>query len=385
MRSMLGSRQLLLSLSIPFLKPLVWLIMIIHIDSYLYDVFYKKGRASQELLVFGLSKALGENQDMQTLIKSPALSLGDTVGVIAPSLPLLPSWQTNYDLGLQTIRALGFEIKEGKTMGLRRWWSAGTAQEQADDINAMFADPDVRAIFTLTGGFSALRVLPLLDYALIRENPKPFIGMSDVSQYQLAMLQKAGLVGFHGNEVLNGFGWCMTEVDEARQAEILQSYRDLLLKPEALGVLPVETTEVWQSGSARGRLIGGNLKRITPLVGTQYFPELAWWEGAILFWEEIGETLYDITLNLQLLKEVGVLERIEGMIVGRLLWVNEYFEEIEHPSPKEAVLDVLDGFDFPILHVSGLGHHVAMPPLPIGVEVKIDSEIRVIDSVVVTS
>ena len=309
------------------------------------------------------------------LLKPQPLSQNATVGVIAPSLPLIPAWRPAYESGLSTLRSLGFHVKEGRTIGLQRWWSAGTAQQQADDINAMFADPEVKAIFALNGGFSALAVLPYIDYEQVARNPKPFVGMSDITQYQLAMLGKTGLIGFHGNDVINGFGGHFSAAQPAWQQTILQTYRRLLMVNEPLGVLPRSAERTcWRPGSATGRLIGGNLKRITPLIGTSFFPALDWFDGAILFWEEIGETLYDITLNLHLLKHVGILERISGMIVGELTWVNQYFEEIEHPTPREAILDTLSDFDFPILKVSDFGHNMTMLPLPMGVQATVDAE-----------
>lgn len=140
------------------------------------------------------------------VLKPPQLTLGDTLGLVAPSLPLLPSSKKAYDAGKARLQALGFKLKEGRTITLRRWWSAGTPEEQAEDINAMFADASVRAVVAASGGFSAMSVLDLLDYDLIRRYPKPFVGFSDITLYQLAMFTKTGLVGFHGNTVSGGFG-----------------------------------------------------------------------------------------------------------------------------------------------------------------------------------
>lgn len=310
-----------------------------------------------------------------TLLKPPCLKPGDTLALVGSSMPLLPSAEAGYQAGKSTLEAWGFRIIEGRTVRLRHWWSAGTPTEQATDINAMFADRDVQGIVAIAGGFSAIHVIDRLDYELIRHNPKPFIGMSDNTIYQLAMLSQSGLVGFHGNTVAEGFGPFYEAAPPVHQALIADLYTRLLTVPQPLGAMPhLSEWQCWRPGAAAGRLIGGTLRRLTALAGTKYFPPLETFEGALLFWEEIGETLYDITLNLTRLKHMGILDRISGMLIGKLVWVNQFFDEIEHPSPQEAILDVLTGTDFPILAEVDFGHRQTMLPLPIGVRAQMDSE-----------
>ena len=119
--------------------------------------------------------------------KPPKLNMGDTIGIVASSLPVLPSFKENYERGKKMIDDLGFKIKEGKTIGKVRWWMSGTPKEVAEDINSMFAEKKVKAIMAHTGGYSAISVLEYLDYKLITNNPKPFIGMSDMTIYHLAI------------------------------------------------------------------------------------------------------------------------------------------------------------------------------------------------------
>ena len=233
------------------------------------------------------------------LLKPPCLKPGSTLGLVASSLPLLPSWEADYEVGKQTLQSYGFRIKEGRTIRLKRWWSAGTPTEQAAEINEMFADPNIHGIVALAGGFSAIQVIDKLDYQLICHSPKPFIGMSDNTIYQIAMYTQCGLIGFHGNTVLEGFGEYYRQAPHAHQKTIDDLYIRLLTVPSPLGVLPQLTEwECWRAGIAKGKLFGGVLRRLVALAGTKYFPPLSEFDGAILFWEEIGETLYDITINL---------------------------------------------------------------------------------------
>ncbi len=318
--------------------------------------------------------------------KPPCLPPHATLGIVAPSLPLLPSWQAQYQAGKQLLTAWGFQLREGSTMHLQHWWSGGTPQQQADDIHAMFADPTVHAVIAVTGGFSALRVVDLLNYDLIAHHPKPFIGMSDITIYQWAMLTHCGLVGFHGNNLHDGFGGYVAPLPARQQAVWRHLYQQLLMSSTPLGVLPrLSAWESWRPGSAQGRLLGGCLKRVVDLIGTAHFPPLEMFDGALFFWEEIGEPLYDITLNLHKLKHIGVLERIGGMVIGQPVWINEYFAEVSHPSLRDAVLDVVAEYDFPILAQVDFGHNRAMLPLPIGIKARMDAtqtELAIVETAV---
>lgn len=306
--------------------------------------------------------------------KPPRLPPNATLGIIAPSLPLLSPAQQHYAAGKQLLEAWGFQLREGATIHLQHWWSAGTPQQQADDIHAMFADPGIHAVIAITGGFSALRVVDLLDYDLIAQHPKPFIGMSDISVYQWAMLTHCGLVGFHGNDLCDGFGTYVAPLPADQRAVWQHLYQHILTNPTPLGALPrLSEWEEWRAGNAQGRLLGGSLKRIVSLIGTAHFPPLEMFDDAIFFWEEIGETLYDITLCLHKLKHIGVFEQIGGMVIGQPVWINEYFADVVHPSLQEAVLDVVAEYTFPILAQVDFGHNCSMLPLPLGVMAEMDT------------
>lgn len=306
--------------------------------------------------------------------RPPRLPPNATIGIVAPSLPLLPSFKEPYDAGKRLLTSWGFRLQEGATLNLRHWWSAGTPEQQAADIHSMYADPEVHALLALTGGCSALRVVDHLDYDLIARHPKPFIGMSDITVYQWAMLTHCNLVGFHGNNLVDGFGEYVAPLPEGEQARWRQLYQQLLMRNMPLGSQPrLSTWESWRPGRAQGRLLGGCLKRVVSLIGTSHFPPLGLFDGALFFWEDIGETLYDIMLNLHKLKHIGVLDRIGGMIIGQLVWINQYYEDVEHPSLQEAVLEIVAEFDFPILANVDFGHRRALLPLPIGIEAWMDT------------
>ncbi|MEK7616521.1 MAG: S66 peptidase family protein [Patescibacteria group bacterium] len=306
------------------------------------------------------------------VIKPPKLNIGDTIGIVASSLPVLPEFKDQYERGKKAIEYMGFKIKEGKTIGNIRWWMAGTPKEVADDINSMFADKSVKAIMAQTGGYSAISVLEFLDYELIKKNPKPFMGMSDMTIYHLAILTKTGMVGFHMDYLSSFTG---------------RHFKEFLMSAETPGVVePLSEWEEWKKGEASGQLIGGLLERISMLSGTKYFPKVEDFEGAILFWEQVGGDITDIYQYLYQLKNMGIFDRISGMLIGKLQYLKPLRnKDISVPSIKEMVLDILKDYNFPIMANMDFGHFTINIPMPIGIKVSFDSskkELKFLESAV---
>lgn len=322
------------------------------------------------------------------IIKPAKLCPGDIIGIVASSLPVLPSYKESYERGKRVLLDLGFGIKEGKTIGRSRWWAAGTPKEVAADINSMFADKSINAVMAQTGGYSAFSVLEHLDYQLATANPKPFIGMSDVTNFHMAFFTKAGLAGFHMGDVTFGLGKLWEEGKETLAEFDKNMLEKFLTKAETPGIIsPVTEWENWKKGKARGHLIGGNLHLLTNLIGTAYFPPKKAFEGAILFWEEAGEPLYNIAGSLMHLKYAGVLEKIAGMLIGKITYIKAPREkEIVAPDVKELVLDTLKEYNFPILANLDFGHFTVSIPMPVGIEVAFNAskkELRFLESAVV--
>lgn len=313
---------------------------------------------------------------MIKIIKPPKLNPGDTIGIVSPCLPLLPAFREQYERGKQTLLDMGFKIKEGKTIhGSPHFYAADTPQNQAADINAMFADPDVKAIIATSGGHSAATVLPFLDYALIKQHPKPFIGMSDMTVYHMAIYAKTGMVGFHMDELVFGIGWNWNREEYKDQDQVKQAFKDILTSDQPLGVLPhITPWESWRDGSATGGLIGGTLPLLTYSVGTPYFPDISAFDGAILFWEVTGRPLHEVQRMLCQLKYAGVFDRISGMLVGSLTDIPPLGQAgIIEPDAKTMVLELLGEYDFPIMAGMDFGHYTMNLPMPIGVSASFDA------------
>ena len=181
------------------------------------------------------------------------LSAGDTIGVIAPSDPVLPDQENRLHMGIAYLTDMGFTVKIGAHIRSKALGYTATPAEKAEDINRMFADPDVRAIICAQGGDSANAPLTLIDWDAIRQNPKVFMGLSDITVLLNAIYQQTGLVTFHGNDILWGFG---NDLAEYERAEFIRT----VLNGE-LGPIPPNRPRVnVRAGQASGKLLGGNLR-----------------------------------------------------------------------------------------------------------------------------
>lgn len=311
------------------------------------------------------------------LTKPPRLVEGDTIGVIAPSHPVLPS-QEKYDQGIENLKKFGFRIKEGKTVKLQHsGYMAGTDVQRAEDINAMFADQKVRAIVCALGGSVAIRTLRFLDYDNIRSNPKIFSGMSDITTFHLAFLAKTGLMGLHQTDVVFGFGADMRS-DEAKYE--MDLFFRITEKAEPIGLLPAFTEwKVWREGKAEGRLFGGSINSAETLLGTPYYPKLD--EDIIFFWESIGQPVDELDAKLVHFRESGLFDKTKGMLIGK------FREEVPDLSGnlgqktkdmtddiKDLVLDIAADYDFPIIAGLDFGHYTPNLPLPMGIKAAMDTD-----------
>lgn len=313
---------------------------------------------------------------MSHLRKPRALQRGDTIGIVAPSRPVLEPDQ--YNRGKEVLRSFGFRLREGRTVRLRSGWSAGTPEQQATDIHRMFADPQVKAIIAQAGGGSAIHVLPHLDYELIAQQPKPFIGMSDVTTYHLALYTQSGLVGFHMDDLTFGLGLNYAQASPAVQALAAELFVGLLTRPEPPGEIPSYHARrvAWQAGHAEGPLIGGCLQVLCRLLGTPYFPPLAAFEGALFFWEDTGQSIYSIDRLLWQLRLAGVLERIAGMLIGTVSEADEGVVSRPVPTLREVVAEATRGYNYPIVAGMEFGHGIVNVPMPVGVRAALDAEQR---------
>jgi muramoyltetrapeptide carboxypeptidase len=245
-------------------------------------------------------------------IKPPRLKPGDTLGLIHPASATFQ--RMDIEITVDSLKALGFNVKVGKHAFDRHGYLAGKDVDRAADINTFFADPDVQGICAVRGGWGAARTLPHLDFDVIRKNPKVLFGYSDITALHMALPAKTGLVTFHAP---TGFSaWTEFSASWFKRVLVDGEAAQYVNEPDFRGrIAPVGyRTQMFVPGKAQGALIGGNLTVLAHLVGTPYLPDFT---GKILFLEDVHEAVYRIDRMLTHLKLAGHLSKIKGFIWGQ--------------------------------------------------------------------
>ncbi|MFG2132344.1 LD-carboxypeptidase [Streptomyces sp. NPDC048751] len=312
------------------------------------------------------------------LLRPRALRPGDLVVIASLSGPLPAAYGPNIEQTVVVLERMGFRVRRAPLLevGRRHWWSAATPAEIAGELNGLLRDPEVRAIVASDGGQTALGYLDLIDVEAIRADPKPIVGYSDISLLHLVLYSRTGLVGFHADMAVPGFGGHWQSAPVARQAELEKLYSRLLTGTEAIGALPASPSwECWRPGRVEGRLIGGVINRIVLAQATRFALPLEWFDGAVLFWEEMGGLASHVWSYLQVMRHCGILDRISGMVVGVPREISG-LEPGASPTLPEIVLDVLCDRDIPVLGNVEFGHAGPNLPMPVGIRVGLDAQQR---------
>ncbi len=319
-------------------------------------------------------------------IKPPKLTRGDTVGIVSPASAYFPAHASGLQQGAAYLEELGLHIQIAPHTLDQREHLNPPPQHRAEDLNQMFADPNIKAIFCLSGGGGVNAVLPLLDWEQIQEKPKIVMGYSAITALLMGLYAKTGLVTFHGPMILNGFS-------EYPQPFVYtcQWVEQMLFKTEPVGKLepPAEWTDAYpvdnepramksnpgwhwlRTGTASGPLIGGSLRTQVTLAGTPYWPS---WQGAIMCIEAVnfsdGQLLSTVDERLAQCQQTGAFDQIAGLIVGK---INNLSEE-ENKLFESLILEYTAGRQFPILAGVDFGHTAPRLTLPIGIQASLDSE-----------
>ena len=320
------------------------------------------------------------------MLRPKALREGDLVAVVATSGGLEKDEVPLLERGVETVERMGFVVRVSPLVDLDRswWWAPAPPTEIAGELNRNLRDPEVRAIFSLTGGRVTLSYLDLIDLDAVRADPKPVLGMSDISALHLALHARTGLVSLHSDIVTFGFGeWS----DDSRRDQLVDLYRRVLTEDAPLGPLPPEGRwESWRSGRAEGPLIGGMLNRLVRVQATSSALTPERFDGAILFWEEAFTSTSVVWNDLHVVRQAGVLDRISGMIVGKPFEV-----EPTPPGPgslRDIVLEVVGERDIPVLGDVDIGHAGPNLPMPLGIRAEMDADaltLSLLDPVVTRS
>ncbi|SCG36476.1 S66 peptidase family protein [Micromonospora humi] len=313
------------------------------------------------------------------LLRPRALAPGDLVVVASLSGPLHAAYEPDLEQAVAVLERMGFRGRRAPLLeaGRRHWWSAARPAEIAAELNGLLRDPEVRAIVAHDGGQTALGYLDLIDVEAIAADPKPILGYSDISLLHLVLHARTGLVGFHADLATPGLGGSWQAAPAARRADLERLYATLLTAVEPIGALPTSPAwECWRPGRVEGQLIGGVLNRVMRAQATRWALPLDRFDGAVLFWEEMGGYASWVWSDLQVLRHGGVLDRIAGMVVGVPHAIDGLGTPDASPTLPEIVLDVLGDRDIPVLGNVEFGHAGPNLPMPVGIRVALDAERR---------
>lgn len=294
------------------------------------------------------------------------LNYGDTIGVVGVSNSLeIGATYENFYRAEKFLTDKGFKIKRGKYVLKDYYGSVGTRQEKAEDMMNMFEDKEVKAIICLKGGQTCNTFIDLLDYEVIKKNPKIITGYSDITVILESIYKKTGLVTFHGPDFVN-FGKKGAE-------ERFKEFENTFIN-KRIGKFHTGTKKVIRKGKVQGKLIGTNLGAMMNLLGTEYTENF---QDKILAIESYKTSPNECQRRFAHLKQLGIFDKIKGVIVG-------YNYELQKngdvfPQMEDILLDYTKEYDFPIIKCNDFGHEMVNAVIPIGVNVKIDSDNSKID------
>ena len=297
------------------------------------------------------------------IIKPKKLQQGDIIGLISPGF-ILPD-RKKYDEIINQVQQLGYKVKEGPNARNRYGYLAGTDKERAADLNTMFADNTVDAIIPFRGGWGCNRILPLIDYDIIKENPKILVGYSDITTLLLSIYAKTGLVTFHGP--VGKSKW--TDYTTNHFKRVLKGQQKQFTIPKKNFCEECDQFKVVNPGQVTGTLLGGNLSVLSAMMGSDYLPS---WDNSILFLEDVGEDIYRVDRMLTQLKLNGVLEKISGFIFGQCTSCER---SSSNSLTFEQVLDDhIKPLGIPAFTGTMIGHIDNMITLPVGLPAEMNTQ-----------
>ena len=304
----------------------------------------------------------------QPLLLPKKLSKGNLIGLIAPGGYITEKQLKEAE---ENLTNLGFKTYHTENILAQEGYLAGSDQQRADDIMHMFSKKEIDGIICVRGGYGTVRTLDLLNYEVIKQNPKVLIGYSDITALIAALYKKTGLVSFHGPVGTSTFNKFTTKI-----------FKNVVMKAKEKYKFPYqrekeseENTEfdvyTINSGIVKGELVGGNLMMLISLIGTEYEPNF---ENKIVFIEEIQEKPYKVDRMITQLIMATNFSKAAGIVSG-------IFKSCEYSGKgedsfllKEVITKRLKPLDIPIYYGAPFGHVANKFTLPVGINAKLNAD-----------
>lgn len=332
--------------------------------------FVKKSAVASAATMLTLNTAHAQAVENQSLIKPKALKKGDTIGLITPASAVT---RQAFEKAVENLEAMGFVVKYTDNMSVRKGFLAGTDQQRLDDLHQMFSDPNIDGIVCARGGYGSGRLLPKINYDLIKANPKVLVGYSDITALLYGIHQKTGLVCFHGPVGASEYS---EFTDKAFEQVLMKGKAPKFERPKeweenedpAFQYLPIV------EGTAEGALVGGNLSLMCSLMGTPYDIDF---KDKIVFIEEIGESPYRVDRMLTQLLNSGKLSEAKGVAMGVFRGCETKPDDPDFAlstSLENVLKDRFGNMNIPVLYGLPIGHIDDNATLPLGVQAELDVE-----------
>lgn len=329
------------------------------------------------------------------LIIPDRLKKGDTLGIVSPSAGLAPFAMHRIDNAVKYFQDMGYKVIIGTNALKNEGYVSASINDRVEDIHSMFLNPEVKAIICTIGGNNSNQLLPYIDFALIKNNPKIFIGYSDISVLHFAIQSQSNLATYFGPCVMTQFGEYPKPLPYT-----LDSFIQQLCNSDAK-TINIKQSELWtdetpnwfekkdldgkrkqientgyewlKKGKSSGTAWGGTIPSINYLLGTKYWVKP---KNSIFFLDipegkdiNSGLGLSEVDAYLTNLDNAGIFDEVKGIIVGRPY---RYTLE-EHNKLKEIILRITDKYDFPILYNANIGHVDPIITLRYGQKIEINS------------
>lgn len=284
--------------------------------------------------------------------KLNCLKPSSTIGIVAPASPESKDFIDNK---ITCFESLGFKIKKGKHLYDNYGYLAGNDKARAEDLNTMFADREVQAIICLRGGYGSVRMAPYLDLKLIKRNPKPFFGYSDITLLLNYISNKCKFTTFHGPMVTSNFNDIITreyflKIITHDNSKIVYNLNDICH----------DNYLIWNKKDFTGTIVGGNLSIICSTIGTPY--EIKF-NNNILLVEDVNESVYSVDRMLSQLISCGKLQKLSGIIIG---YFTNCVSKDDKLSFEEIIKEKLVPLNIPIIQGVKIGHDYPNITFPIG-------------------
>ncbi len=286
------------------------------------------------------------------------LENGARVALIAPSGGLADA--AHLENALENVRSLGWIPVSGSNVSRVTGYLAGSDAERVGDLNAALADDTIDAVWCVRGGYGVMRLLRDIDYGSLAKNPRPVIGFSDITALHAAIHRECGVVSFHGPTARG-------DLTDFSRNSLLRAVVD---HTDSCGFAPLGRTV--RSGSAKGRLAGGNLALVTALVGTPWSVDF---DDAILILEDVDEAAYRVDRMMRQLLLSGALDRCAGIVAGEFTppdGENAGWTQVI----DEVIGEVADEAGIPCLTGAPFGHIHDMWTIPLGATAELDADAR---------